>query len=81
MDFGSKGIWFGVAAASVTALVVYFKDLIAKNGKLRNLVANLKNEKELKSEIDKIKEEVEDEEIGDLVDRANDRLRKRRDSE
>ena len=78
MDFGSKGIWVSLAVASVAGVAVYFRDLISKNGKLRNIVASMKNEKELKSEIDKIKEEVEDEEIGDLVDRANDRLRKRR---
>jgi RNase H-fold protein (predicted Holliday junction resolvase) len=80
MDFGTKNIGVAAGVAAVVAVIIYMKDAAMKNNRLRAIIASLLKTKEFSEESEKIKKEVQDEELDELVDGANDRLRKRRDS-
>lgn len=78
MDFGSKSIGVSVIIAGIIALVAYVKSLVEKKNSSSSKAASLENELGMKKDEEKIEKEVNGEELVELVDRANDRLRKRR---
>lgn len=76
MEFKSLVWSFGVL--TVAGLAIYLRNMIFKNDRLRSIIANLKNSQAFDEEKKEIEKEVQNEDLNDLVNDANDRLRKRR---